>query len=228
MVVSSHVIEELDGALVDSGLNSSLNLVPAEDPNDVGNASPGLKILVVLAIIGPFAANGDAVLDTDGEALNSGSEYFILPVNGGGLRLQMRNNTCPMYVNYEKDNDGLPVVFTPYLSGTVIEENADLTVVTSAFTICIQSTRWVIATDSDLNKRFIATGGDSSSSSIDLNYFKIVKSDNYYQLVFCPTVCDTCRPACGSLATYSDEDGNEWLVVDQDDSLPFQVQFKKA
>lgn len=41
------------------------------------------------------------VLDTNGQALQRGLEYYILPednATGGGLTLVERNDSCPLYV----------------------------------------------------------------------------------------------------------------------------------
>uniref|UniRef100_A0A0D6QZE1 Uncharacterized protein n=1 Tax=Araucaria cunninghamii TaxID=56994 RepID=A0A0D6QZE1_ARACU len=189
-----------------------------------------LTILVVSTNFVPFVAAQDAVLDIDGRPLSSGNKYYISPVTGGGVGLRMRNNTCPMYVVYTKN--GLPAVFTPYSSGRggVIKEGADLKVETSAVTVCVQSTRWRVHRDSKLDKYFVYTGDDSSSSSsIDLDYFRFDKSESGddYVMVYCPSVCEFCRPYCGTLGSYSDEHGNGWLVIGEQANA-LKVQFRKA
>ncbi|GLJ32614.1 hypothetical protein SUGI_0656090 [Cryptomeria japonica] len=186
--------------------------------------------LLVVALILPLAY-GDGVLDIAGTPVVTGTDYKILPVNGGGLSLKMRNNSCPMYVTYNNNDDGLPVIFTPYEYVKAIAEDVDLEVQFSAATICVQSTRWRIKSDSEVNKDFIYTGGSSSSSSVDLDYFRISKSEgdgsNVYEFSYCPSVCSTCRPACGSLGIYTDEDGDQWLVKDSEID-PLKVQFQRA
>ncbi|KAH9323509.1 hypothetical protein KI387_018148, partial [Taxus chinensis] len=167
--------------------------------------------LVVVGAILPLAY-GDVVLDVAEHPLVSGTEYHILPVNGGGLGLKMReNNSCPMYVDYNNKQQGLPVVFTPYKFVKPIVEAADLKVQVSAATVCAQSTRWRMKFDNRLNKYFVYAGSASSSSKRDLDYFRILESEiygNVYVLSFCPSVCDNCRPVCGLLGTYTDKAKN--------------------
>ncbi|KAH9323510.1 hypothetical protein KI387_018149, partial [Taxus chinensis] len=86
---------------------------------------------VLVAVVGAIFqfAYGDVVLDVAEHPLVSGTEYHILPVNGGGLGLKMReNNSCPMYVDYNNKQQGLPVVFTPYKFVKAIAEGADFKV----------------------------------------------------------------------------------------------------
>ncbi|GLJ32621.1 hypothetical protein SUGI_0656180 [Cryptomeria japonica] len=100
--------------------------------------------LLVMAAILPFSygGSGDGVLDILGRPVITGTEYTILPVNGGGLRLNTRNNSCPLYVVYNDNEESLPMVFTPFVNVKLITEEADLKVEFSAVTVCAQSTRW--------------------------------------------------------------------------------------
>ncbi|GLJ32620.1 hypothetical protein SUGI_0656170 [Cryptomeria japonica] len=203
----------------------------------VMNSSQAAWALLVVAAILPFAhgGSGDSVLDVLGRPVVTGTEYTILPVNGGGLRLKWRNNSCPLNVVYNDNQESLPVIFTPYIYVKVITEDADLKVEFSAVTVCAQSTRWRLRRDSELEKTLIYAGNSSSSASssfpFDLAYFRIIKSEgddgNVYELSFCPHVCSTCKIACGSLGIYTDEDGNQWLVKESDIN-PLKVQFKRA
>jgi hypothetical protein len=147
-----------------------------------------------------------------------------------GLRLRMRNNSYPMYVVYNDSEESLPAVFTPYVYVKAISEDIDLKVEFSAITICAESTRWRLGSDSELHKTLIYAGSSSSSSSVDFAYFKIGKSEgndsNVYELYFCPTFRES-KPACGSLGVYTDQDGNQWLVKDSEIN-PLKVQFQRA
>ncbi|GJU58808.1 zinc finger, CCHC-type containing protein [Tanacetum coccineum] len=45
------------------------------------------------------------------------------------------------------------------------------------------------------------------------NWFKIEKFDQDYKLVFCPTVCDLCRPVCGDIGVKIDENDSRRLTI---------------
>ncbi|KAH9293258.1 hypothetical protein KI387_041539, partial [Taxus chinensis] len=174
-------------------------------------------LVVVAGVILPLAY-GEVVIDIAEQSLEAGSEYHIVPYSGGGLGLKMRqNNSCPMYVDYNNKEQGLPVVFTPYKSDKQIEVAADFMVHVSGATGCApQSTRWRMKLDDKLNKYFVYAGNstNSSSSTTDLDYFRILESEiygNVYVLSFCPSVCDNCRPVCGLLGIYTDKAINQWL-----------------
>ncbi|KAD5961931.1 hypothetical protein E3N88_13404 [Mikania micrantha] len=57
------------------------------------------------------------------------------------------------------------------------------------------------------------------------NWFKIEKLEDDYKLVFCPTVCDFCKPVCGDIGVTITENGIRRLVISE---VPFKVMFKKA
>lgn len=80
------------------------------------------------------------VLDTNGQALQRGLEYYILPEDNatGG------NDSCPLYVGQKETSgsEGLfPVTFSPFVGAeNIVRESHDFIVTFSAFTTCIQST----------------------------------------------------------------------------------------
>ncbi|KAI3705220.1 hypothetical protein L1987_75454 [Smallanthus sonchifolius] len=174
----------------------------------------------------------DPVLDTDGSLLRSGTEYYILPVfrgMGGGLTLApTRNESCPLDVvqaDLEIDN-GLPLTFTPVdPKKGVIQESTDLNIIFSALTICIQSNVWML--EEYEGQRIVTGHGVSGNPGVDTlsNWFKIEKYEDDYKLVFCPTVCDFCKPVCGDIGVTITENGRRRLALSD---VPFKVMFKKA
>lgn len=73
------------------------------------------------------------MLDTTGQPLQRGVEYYIKPAvteNGGRFTLNdRRNGTCPFYVGQEilSGPDGFPVTFAPFAEGeTVVKECRDI------------------------------------------------------------------------------------------------------
>ncbi|TXG47966.1 hypothetical protein EZV62_027260 [Acer yangbiense] len=178
----------------------------------------------------------DPVLDIAGEKLHTGTDYYILPVvrgRGGGLTLASTGNeTCPLDVVQERQEveNGLPVTFSPVnIKKGVVRLSTDQNIKFSASTICVQSTVWKLDShDDSLGQWFVTTGGVEGNPGRETisNWFKIEKFDDDYKLVFCPTVCDTCRVLCRDIGIYIDQaTGIRRLALSD---TPFKVMFKKA
>ncbi|KAG9441985.1 hypothetical protein H6P81_017839 [Aristolochia fimbriata] len=182
------------------------------------------------------AGSGESVRDVEGKKLLYGAEYYILPsiwARGGGFALASRNGTCPLNVaqEFSEVNNGLPVKFFPAATGgKTVHFGADINVVFSAATICVQSTAWrLLGPDAATQKRYVATGGATGNpgQATISNWFKIEKSGEGslgYKLVFCPTVCNFCKVVCGNIGVFMEKD-KRWVGLTDD---PFPVVFKKV
>ncbi|KAE8692896.1 putative Kunitz family trypsin and protease inhibitor protein [Hibiscus syriacus] len=182
----------------------------------------------------------DAVLDVSGQELRTRTYYYVLPVirgRGGGLSLDSATDAdpnigCPLVVVQEQQevSNGLPLYFSPVnveQQGSVVRLSTDLNVIFNASTICLQSTLWELAFDKSLQKFVVATGGalgNPGSETLN-NWFKIERFEDDYKLVFCPGVCDICRPVCGELGVFVDVDGIRRLVLADE---PLKVVFKRV
>ncbi|XP_024977526.1 kunitz trypsin inhibitor 2-like [Cynara cardunculus var. scolymus] len=174
----------------------------------------------------------DPVLDIDGNLVRSGTDYYILPVfrgMGGGVTLaSTRNESCPLDVVQEPQevDNGLPLTFTPVdPKKGVIRESTDLNIIFSALSICIQSNVWNLEEyEGQLIVSARGVSGNPGQETIS-NWFKIEKYEDDYKIVFCPTVCDFCRPVCGDIGVIIGEDGSRRLAIRD---VPFKVFFKKA
>ncbi|XVE90583.1 hypothetical protein DITRI_Ditri20bG0089400 [Diplodiscus trichospermus] len=175
----------------------------------------------------------DPVLDISGQELQTGTDYYILPVSrgrGGGLTLASTGNeTCPLDVVQEQleVSNGLPVTFSPVnVTKGVVRVSTDLNVKFSAATICVQSTVWKLDNDESIQKRVVTTGGVEGNPGSETlsNWFQIQKFDDDYKLVFCPGVCDICRPFCGNLGVFIDGGIRRLAISDE----PLKVMFKRA
>ncbi|KAK4799111.1 hypothetical protein SAY86_024476 [Trapa natans] len=178
------------------------------------------------------------VLDIDGQSLLIGTEYYILPFvrgQGGGLTISPpQNGTCPLTVVQKplEVDSGLPLLFSPASGNNgVVSVSTDLNVYfSSVMTICIQSTVWMLAPfDDEAGHRFVTTGGRTGNPGQETvnNWFKIEKvkeEEDYYKLVFCPTVCSNCNVVCGDVGVYDDNGVRRLALSD----VPFKVKFKKA
>ncbi|KAK9131182.1 hypothetical protein Sjap_011669 [Stephania japonica] len=146
-----------------------------------------------------------AVRDTAGNPVQTGVDYYILPVHrgaaggGGGLTLgPNRNHTnCPLDVvqSVPESSNGLPVFFSPVVNQAavrVVRISTDYTVVFNASTICVQSTAWKRA---------------PFDESVGM--------------------CSTCgKILCKDIGVFVDKDRVRRLALTDDN--PIVVQFKKA
>jgi hypothetical protein len=95
----------------------------------IGTLSCIWLVMAISAIAQSSNDSSPAVLDTTGQALQRGVEYYIKPAitdNGGRFTLINHNDSCPLYVCLENVSglDGFPVTFTPFVEEeTVIREN---------------------------------------------------------------------------------------------------------
>ncbi|CAN1137046.1 Kunitz type trypsin inhibitor 104 [Linum perenne] len=196
-----------------------------------------IRIVQTLSLIWLFmaisaTAQSPAILDTTGQPLMRGVDYYILPAItdvAGGLTLVRRNSTtsCPLTVGQaplaQTVSQGLPATFAPFAAGdNIIRESRDLTVTFSAASICVQSTRWAIGSeDAQTRRRFIATGSQPTYFRIDRN-----TTTNAYELVYCPgESCPNCgRPRCGAAGILV-RGGTRFLALD---GPAFPFRFRRA
>lgn len=181
------------------------------------------------------AADGAAaaVVDIDGNPVQAGVDYYMLPVirgRGGGLTLG--NNTCPLDVVQEplEVDNGLPLRFRPSISNEgVVRVSADQNIIFSAASICVQSTVWTLRFDEPTQKYLISTGGVEGNPGRGTvsNWFRLDEYENDYKLVYCPSVCDTCRVICGEIGV-SVQNGSRSLVLNADGDAPFKIMLRKA
>ncbi|CAA6666952.1 unnamed protein product [Spirodela intermedia] len=127
----------------------------------------------------------DPVLDSNGNELKRGRQYYVLPAifgpTGGGLKLVSLNETCPLSVAREESEVawGLSVMFFPENPDTsTVVEGATFYAMFAAPTQCTEST----------------------SIAPHDSRFAIHKSDEFprsaYKISFCPCSVDVERPSC--------------------------------
>ncbi|KAK3406148.1 hypothetical protein EUGRSUZ_K02323 [Eucalyptus grandis] len=153
-----------------------------------------LSLLLLSFSPKPSNAASSPVLDTDGHKLQTGVNYHILPVLRGR-------------------GGGLTL-------GASRSGNCPLA-------ICMHSTVWRLgAYNEEVKQYFVESGGVLGSPGRETisNWFKIEKVDEDYKLVFCPTVCDTCKVICRDVGVYVDGATRRLALSDE----PFRVMFKKA
>ncbi|KAK9059470.1 hypothetical protein SSX86_020172 [Deinandra increscens subsp. villosa] len=174
------------------------------------------------------------VLDTDRNPLVTGRPYYILPAtsgNGGGMNLSPTtfNQTCPLDVTQENNEqeNGLPLNFLLAIpnKGGVVLSSADINIEFSGAMTCGKPAVWQV--ESVNGQRVVSSRGHVGNPGPDTisNWFKIEKYENDYKIVFCPSVCNTCKPACGDIGSTQAKDGRISLLLSNN---PLAVKFKKA
>ncbi|KAM0021905.1 putative proteinase inhibitor I3, Kunitz legume, kunitz inhibitor STI-like superfamily [Helianthus debilis subsp. tardiflorus] len=181
------------------------------------------------------AQSSSAVLDINRNFLRSYQSYYILPVirgRGGGITLTptTRNQTCPLDVAQENNElrNGLPLTFIPAIGNRdgIIRESTDLNIKFSGVTTCRQPAVWRVEVVN--GQRVVSSRGTVGNPGLGTisNWFKIEKyGGNGYKLVFCPGVCNTCKPFCGDIGSRIAKNGRRSLVVSNE---PLIVMFKKV
>lgn len=186
-------------------------------------------VCLVMAIV---ATAQDPVLDTAGQPLQSGVEYYVKPAitdNGGRFTVIDRNNSCRYYAGQENalGPEGFPLRFEPFAEeeSMVIGESRDVKVTVVVYTTCITSTTWKLAErDPVTQRRLIGTGDDGSAS----NYFRINKQDEgIYNIQWCPTeVCPICKFDCSTTTVGALVENGKRLLALDGTGLP--VVFERA
>ncbi|KAL4576504.1 hypothetical protein LXL04_012599 [Taraxacum kok-saghyz] len=192
-----------------------------------------LFIFIVFSTLALSSAQ-PPVRDTDRNILRSGSGYYILPATrgtGGGIKLSPKtiNETCPSDVVQENNEllNGLPLTFIPVTANKdgAITESTDLNIRFSGSSDCVQSAIWRVEAVNGV--REISSHGRLGNPGVQTlsNWFKIEKYEDSYKLVFCPSVCNTCRPACADIGSTIAKSGRRSLVLN---NVSLKVTFKKA
>ncbi|KAK7270710.1 hypothetical protein RJT34_26067 [Clitoria ternatea] len=183
-------------------------------------------------------ASPEQVLDTSGKVLRAGVSYNILlsmPYTScrspQGLALtRINGKSCPLDVVVVDRYHGLPLSFTPVNPKKgVIRVSTDLNIMFPLNASCPHhSTVWKLD-NFDVSKKqwFVTTGGVVGNPGWETikNWFKIEKYDGAYKLLYCPSVCPSCKHECKNVGKFVDQNGNQRLALSD---VPFQVKFLKA
>ena len=195
-------------------------------------ASLVIYIWLLMAILSSIESSSDAnpaVLDTEGNPLESGVDYYVKPAiteSGGYFTLVDRNGSCPLYAGQQNavGDPKYALKFTPFSEGeNVIRVNSDFQAVFQAYTLCLQSTAWTVGEeDPESGRRLIVIGVDEGIGG----YFRIeIGNLGLYNFAWCPLeVCPNCRLNCSPVGALV-ENGKRLLALDGN-TLP--VIFERA
>ncbi|CAA6666949.1 unnamed protein product [Spirodela intermedia] len=148
-----------------------------------------LLLLSFLLATSHAAIYPDPVLDSRGNELKRGHQYYVLPAFsgplGGGLNLVSLNETCPLYVAREESENP---------DRSAVLEGGTFYAMFAAPTQCTESTVWRAKVGT------LTTGGSVSQSiGPHDSRFAIQKSDDpkwAYEISSCPCSVDVDRASC--------------------------------
>jgi Trypsin and protease inhibitor len=184
------------------------------------------------------AATLESVYDNNGHALIPGQKYYILPFirgHGGGVTMVQYNRLCPYYVgqvNIEVNN-GRHVIFYPVNpEDETIRLSTDMNIDFSVGSPCRLSAWNLGCAEGAANNRYVTTNGIIGNPGPETvnNWFKIEiweSTSEYtaYKLVFCPSVCETCKVVCGDVGLFLEgEDQQKRLLGLNGDEFPVVFQ----
>ncbi|KAG2385007.1 miraculin-like [Vigna umbellata] len=196
-----------------------------------------LFALISQPLLGAAEASPDEVIDTSGKLLRAGVNYNILlsmPYSNcrspQGLGLSKIGKSCPLDVVVVDRYHSLPLRFIPVNPKKgVIRVSTDLNIMFPPNITCPHhSTVWKLDSFQVSKGRFVSTGGVKGNPGRETigNWFKIEKYAGAYKLVYCPSLCPSCKDVvCENVGMLVDEKGNHRLALS---AVPFQVKFLKA
>ncbi|XVE58839.1 hypothetical protein DITRI_Ditri04bG0201300 [Diplodiscus trichospermus] len=187
---------------------------------------------------GVATAANTPVLDSDGDELQAGAEYYVISAiwgaGGGGLALgRTTNQSCPeIVVQRPFDRDyGIPVIFSNSdTNDDVIRLSTDINIefIPLRDRLCLTSTVWKLDNyDPSTGQWWVTTDGVKGNPGPNtlMSWFKIEKvGEFWYKFKFCPSVCKLCITLCSDIGRYGD-DGQIRLALSHH-GWPFW--FKKA
>ncbi|XP_024641219.2 kunitz-type trypsin inhibitor-like 2 protein [Medicago truncatula] len=138
-------------------------------------------------------SNDEQVLDTNGNPIVPGGEYYIFPATQdpykGGLRLAKTGDSkCPVTILQNENITGLPVKFTIQgISNDIIMTGTELKIEFTKKPNCVKSSQWLMFFDYDASSFNVIIGVDEYIPEIIIidGTFYIQKYGNAYKLGFC-------------------------------------------
>ncbi|CAJ2665966.1 unnamed protein product [Trifolium pratense] len=140
-------------------------------------------------------SNDEQVLDTNGNPIILGGEYYIFPAtldhHKGGLRLAKTGDSkCPDTILQNLNITGLPVKFTiPNISNGIILIGTKFDIEFTKKPNCVKSSKWLIVYDyyeDDQLIFYFGIGDPESKPETSIpGIFYIEKYENAYKIVFC-------------------------------------------
>ncbi|XP_012457838.1 21 kDa seed protein [Gossypium raimondii] len=185
-------------------------------------------------LFGVANATNEPVLDTDGNEVQTGTEYYVVSAiwgaGGGGLALGWPSeNPCPEVVAQSRSgDDGIPVIFSNLDSNDgVVRLSSDINIefIPLRPRLCPTTTVWKVDDyDHSAGKWWVITDGVTGNPGANTltSWFRIEKGGALgYKLKYCPAVCGTCPALCneiergfdGEMVRLALSTGNGWPFI---------------
>ncbi|CAA0806816.1 Kunitz family trypsin and protease inhibitor protein [Striga hermonthica] len=189
-----------------------------------------------LLLLWGSAAQQHAVLDTNGDELVVGGDYYISSTYRGaaGGSLSLRPGTCPPPVVQTSSDlqPGLPASFWPASGapgGPVnVSANLDIQFSDAETWGCDAKPVWTVGRDPWTRSEAVRTGGELGSNKDPDYWFRIQPYGSNYKLSYC-WACEMCMmmPSCRDLSIRWGGQGRR-LVLASRSERPFEVVFRKV
>ncbi|XP_019171441.1 PREDICTED: 21 kDa seed protein-like isoform X2 [Ipomoea nil] len=196
--------------------------------------TPLLLIFLSLSLFSLFLSQAkdapNPVLDINGTMVQEGFMYYVVPLDleEAGLGFNLFSigieNACPKSVFLAEPYYWSCLIAFHYPVNPdnkgVIREWTDLNIEIffDKYTRpCPEPNLWKI--DGDPSRANITTGGENGDLS---SWFKIVKTQNGYKFMYCPSVCDHYRVVCKDVGI-SETDESRLVLSD----TPFEFTFRR-
>jgi len=183
-------------------------------------------------------SNDEQVLDTNGNPLIPGGEYYIFPATQdpckGGLRIAKTGDSkCPITILQNENITGLPVKFTIQgISNDVILTGTDLQIEFTKKPNCVKSSQWLMFLDYDASTFNVIIGAfNPEIPEVLSDTFYIQKYENAYKLGVC--IDDFGKQNCLDIMRWNNsKDGGSRLSMilkaEQEVKDPYAVVFVDA
>ena len=182
-------------------------------------------ILFIFSVL--FIVTEALVLDSDGEPVFNGGQYYMIPQNigfGGGLTRTTKDDytPCPYYVTRDKDetSNGMPLTISSPLKILYLPESSSVSIAfQEMITVCIQSMGWGVVPDDLAGKLYVTTGGDNVNWKFLIKQAEGESRNNVYNIRIYNE-----QSSKDSNVGFFEDDG----LLGVTDDIPLKVMFKKA
>lgn len=191
-----------------------------------------IKLLLLIALfsqplLGTAKPFLDQVIDVLGKKLRVDADYYIIPANGGEISLESSiGEPCPLHVVVVKHSQGFPLRIAPVKGAIRVSTDLNIMLANYDSRCPNYSVVWKIDPFSK-EETFVTTNGvlgHPGSNSIQ-SWFKIEKYEDAYKLVYCPSVCPSCKHVCKDIGTYLYKNREMRLALT---NVPLKIKFQEA
>ncbi|XP_021748519.1 factor Xa inhibitor BuXI-like [Chenopodium quinoa] len=160
---------------------------------------PTAAITLLLLVLSPSPSVAGPILDVDGDILQNGGDYYILPAfrplissAEGGLRLTPAEDSspCPLFITHDWSKRGLPVKISTLFKIPILKTSYPIIFsFEKVSTTCNKPLRWWVAPSDANDKSYVIVG---TSGPFKPTYSFHIEENKYakgfYFIKFCHTI----------------------------------------